>query len=103
MPMAKSPSIETILARLAALKLAPRSPDAAKELRAALTNKVDYVVERAAEFIREFKLPDVAPDLARAFLRLASRTSNDFGALTSLASALYEIKADLSEVYLSGI
>jgi HEAT repeat protein len=101
--MAKSSSIETVLAKLASLKLAPRAPETAKELRSALTSKTDYVVQKAAEFIREFNLPDFEKDLAAAFMRVASQGDKSFGARTALASALHDMRAYEPDVYLAGL
>ena len=102
--MSKSTTIESAIARLAALKLAPRSAEAAKELRAALAHKVDYLVERAAAFITEFKLPGFATELAAAFRRLTSLgIDHGFAARTALAGALHETQADTPDVFLTGI
>src|SRR6185437_10629437 len=73
------------------------------ELRAALAHKVDYVVQKAAEFIREFELPDFEMDLARAFHRLAAGGDKSFDARTALVSALHDLRANVPEVYLAGL
>lgn len=101
--MPKPSNIDAIIAKLAALRLAPRSAEAAAELRKALTNKVDYVVQRAAEFIREYELPDFEMDLARAFHRLTAGGDKSFGARTAIVSAMHDLRANVPEVYLAGL
>ncbi|HET6249319.1 MAG TPA: HEAT repeat domain-containing protein [Tepidisphaeraceae bacterium] len=101
--MAKSPNIEAAIAKLAALKMLPRSAEASAELRKALASKVNYLAERAAQFISEFKLQDLAADLAKAFEFYASTSDSGCSTRIELAKALYEINANVPAVYLAGL
>lgn len=102
--MPKSADIEKAIARLATLRLAPRSAEARKELAGALAGKNGFLIERAAQFVRDFKLAELAPDLARAFLRqMSGHEDRGCAARIALASALYDLDAQTPEVYLAGI
>lgn len=102
--MAKSATIDAAIKKLAALKLAPRSPEAKAELTKALASKVNYLAELAARFIRDHKLLEMTDTLATAYHHYADAgTDNAYNTRTELARTLFELGAETPEVYLAGV
>ena len=95
MHMAKRPTIEDHLLRLKDLRPVAHTPEAKAELRAALKDKSNLIIARAASVIREAALHDFVPDLEQSLARLLDGTPADKGcaAMTAVAEALHALEA----------
>src|SRR5690349_10258088 len=83
--MSKKPTPEQHLTHLHTLKSSPRTPEAIAELKKTLSDPTNLVVAKAATIISDWNLPDLEPDLTKAFDRLmtdpAKRDKGCFGKL----------------------
>lgn len=104
--MAKAPSLEASLDRLAQIRKAGVDEPERDEIRAFLESKHSHAVAAAARIVAEQRLDELRPDLVRAFRRLmvhpVKRDSGCRGK-TAIAEALHELDASQPEVYLAGV
>jgi HEAT repeat protein len=104
--MAKPRSVDAKLARLRELRHEPAGPELLAELRAALGERSNLVVARAAEVVGERGLADLAPELAAAFDRFMTdpaETDKLCLAKVAIVDALNKVEADEEAVFLRGI
>lgn len=98
-------SVELQVAALQELREA--SPEIQREsLRAALSNRNNYVVAKAADLVRELHLNALAPELATAyerFFRDAVKTDPQCWAKNALAHCMAALDLGSSELYLRGL
>jgi HEAT repeat protein len=96
---------EDQLAALDALRQQP--PEAAIEpLRKTLANKNNFIVAKAADFVRQFQLTQLTPDLLTAFDRFfedAVKTDPQCWAKNAISSALAAFEHQGAAVFLRGM
>ncbi|MCU0521651.1 MAG: hypothetical protein MUF84_13280, partial [Anaerolineae bacterium] len=104
--MGRSQRLEDQLAALTALRSEPTSQETRAALRKALALRNSPAVARAADFVGEFLLSELEPDLAQTFERLMvnpTKTDPGCAAKTAIVEALYRLEAYRPETYLAGI
>ena len=104
--MGRSQRLEDQIAALTALRSDPTSPETRAVLREAIASRYSPVVARAADFVSEFLLSELEPDLVQAFDRLMvnpTKTDPGCGAKTAIVEALYRLEAYRPDTYLVGI
>jgi hypothetical protein len=75
-------------------------------LRKALAHRNNYIVAKAADLVREFRLTELAPELLAAFDRFFTnpvKTDPQCWAKSALSRALVALECDDPEVYLRGM
>ena len=105
--MAKSRKLESLLAQLEQIRLAPTTPEAVLLLRQLLTSKQPVALAQAATLIAEAELYDLIPDLVAAFEWAMTKKPSvqDPGctAKLKLADALYRLDYSNEDLFLRGI
>lgn len=103
--MAKRASIDERLDALARLRRAPSSPEAVAAVKAALTDRANLVVAKAAVVAKELAMKSLTADLVDAFIRFIADPAKDktCAAMTRTVAALQSFGASEAEVYLRGI
>lgn len=94
--------------QLAALELLRQQTpqDSVEPLRKALTHKSNYVVAKAADLVREFRLTELIPEMLAAFDRFfddAVKSDPQCWAKNALSRALAEFEHSDAEVFLRGL
>jgi hypothetical protein len=100
-----SRKIEEKLDRLGLLREAPRS-EATAALRTAFADRANVVVAKAAKIAVELELPDLTPDLARAFDRFMEKpveTDPQCWGKNAIAIALRDLGYQSSEPFVRGL
>jgi HEAT repeat protein len=98
-------TLEARLARLRQLRDAPRTPEALKELRTALGDASNFVVEEAAGVIGASGLTELAPQLTAAFERFfenPEKSDKLCRAKIAIADALNRLEFDDERVFWRG-
>lgn len=104
--MAKARTLEDRLAALNELRGDPTSSLAIKELRSALGNKSNFLVEKAAGIAGGSEIRELEPHLVDAFDRFMNypvKTDPRCRAKTAIAEALYRMDCQEEELFLEGI
>lgn len=104
--MAKARSHEAKLAALRELRGQPNSPKLLGELRSALRDAANFVVEQAAEIAGNSLLLDVAPDLVEAFDRFLEnpeKRDKVCRAKTAIVDALNKLEFADENFFLRGV
>ena len=104
--MARSPTLESTLARLSEIRRFPTEDEALLELRRVIGGKQSAAVAMAAEIGGEAQLTALVPDLAAAFDRfMENPVKCDPGcrAKAAIAEALHQLDACEGELYLRGV
>lgn len=104
--MAKARGLEAKLARLKLIRHDEHAPEHVAELRAALSDKSNFVVSEAAEMVGERMLTDLVPDLVAAFHRfLIAPTETDklCRAKIAIVEALNKLEYDEEDLFLIGL
>jgi HEAT repeat protein len=97
--MSKSLPVGQRLAALATCCCEPNSAEAASALRAALADRSNYVVKKAAGIIGEAKLVALAPELVQAFQRLLDEPEkSDPGCLGKTAIVVTLVNLEYEDV-----
>jgi HEAT repeat protein len=97
---------EQAVARLEAVRANPRAEASLLELRGAVASKSGYVVARAAQIVREARLPELCDALVAAFERFMHEPAKSDPAClakAAIARALYELEAREEQLFLRGI
>jgi HEAT repeat protein len=98
-------SLEAKLARLRSLRGAAWSPEAVKELRAALGDASNFVVADAATIVGETRIAELAQALVAAFERFFDnpvKTDKLCKAKLALAEALNQLEFDEEDIFWKG-
>lgn len=104
--MARGPSLEASLGRLAEIRNAAVEETELAELRTFLASKHSHAVAAAARIVGEHGLDALRPQLVEAFHRLMEQPiKRDPGcrAKAAIAEALHHLDAPEAELYLAGI
>jgi HEAT repeat protein len=103
MAKAKADALAERLAALQALRTLPVTDEARKQLGAALADKSNLVVARAADVVATIRQPDLTPQLVAAFARLLRTGDKACLGKTAVARALEAVEADEPETFKRGI
>ncbi len=105
-PQMANDKIERQLQHLKTLQAAGRSGPALKEVRAALNDRVNVVVAKAAALAGEWQEQELLPDLLKAYARLYEKTPGSdpqCWGKSALAKALKNLGCSDSAVFLRGV
>ena len=97
---------ERALVRLGELRHESLNAQVTEELRAALRDRSNLVVAKAAKVARELRATELLPEMVAAFDRLmvnASKLDKRCAAVTELVTAMYEMDYDEPQPYLVGL
>ncbi|HVZ18416.1 MAG TPA: hypothetical protein VG897_14950 [Terriglobales bacterium] len=104
--MRKPDPIETMLNHLASLRENGDRAMVTRELRAALKDRSNLVIAKAAAMAAEFRLTELIPDMVAAFERLMknpAKLDKRCAATFAIATALHAMDYLEPDVYLAGI
>lgn len=99
-------ALEDQIAALRELREAPDSPATVSALRAALADRNNYLVSKAAAIAGDLRLLDLTPDLARAFHRFledGAKKDPQCWAKNATAKALKDLEYEDPALYIAGI
>ena len=103
--MAGKRNFEDQLAALDALRQQPAEA-CVEPLRKALANRNNFIVAKAADLVREFRMSKLIPDMLNAFDRFfdnAVKTDPQCWAKNAISRALFALEHQEPEVYLRGM
>ncbi len=103
--MAGKRNFEGQLAALDALRQQPAEA-CVEPLRKALANRNNFIVAKAADLVREFRMSKLIPDMLNAFDRFfdnAVKTDPQCWAKNAISRALFALEHQEPEVYLRGM
>lgn len=103
MAKAKSDALDERLATIHALRSSPVTDDTRKQLAAAIADKQNLIVARAADVVGALRLSDLTPQLVAAFARLMRGGDKGCVGKTAIARALEAFDANELDTFKQGV